>query len=158
MHGERPTWARSRRISISQTDGGGRVRLSDLAGKKVVVYFYPADDTSGCTLEAIDFTKAARGFRGGRRPRSSASRRTRAKSHDKFKKKHGLGITLAADPDKKAIEAYGVWVEKSMYGRKYMGVERATFLIGPDGRIAQEWRKVRVPGHVEEVLAAAKAL
>ena len=139
------------------TDGGGHIKLADLAGKKVVVYFYPRDDTSGCTLEAIDFTKAGKAFAAAGTTVIGISPDTE-KSHDKFKAKHGLGITLAADPDRKAIEAYGVWVEKSMYGRKYMGVQRATFLIGPDRRIVQEWRKVRVPGHVEEVLAAAKAL
>ena len=140
-----------------ETDGGGRIRLSDLAGRIAVVYFYPKDDTSGCTLEAIDFTKAAKAFTAtgatviGISPDS-------ASTHGKFRKKHGLGITLAADPDRKAIEAYGVWVEKSMYGRKYMGVERSTFLVGRDGKIREVWRKVRVPGHVEAVLAAAKAL
>lgn len=139
------------------TDGGGRVALSGLKGKKVVVYFYPKDDTSGCTLEAIDFTKAAKAFAKAGTVVVGISPDTE-KSHDKFKAKHSLGITLASDPEKQAIAAYGVWVEKSMYGRKYMGVERATFLIGPDGRIAQEWRKVRVPGHVEEVLVAAEAL
>jgi len=139
------------------TDGGGRVKLSDFKGKKVVVYFYPADDTSGCTLEAIDFTNAEKAFRKAGTAVIGVSPNTE-KSHDKFKAKHNLGITLAADPDKKAIAAFGVWVEKSMYGRKYMGVERATFLIGPDRRIAREWRKVKVSGHVEEVLAAAEAL
>jgi peroxiredoxin Q/BCP len=140
-----------------ETDGGGRIRLSELAGKSAVVYFYPKDDTSGCTLEAIDFTKAAKAFAAagaaviGISPDSAAS-------HGKFRKKHKLGVTLAADPDKDAIAAYGVWVEKSMYGRKFMGVERATFLIGPDRRIREIWRKVRVPGHVEAVLAAAEAL
>lgn len=140
-----------------ETDGGGRIRLSELAGKKVVVYFYPADDTSGCTLEAIDFTKASRAFAAAKTAVIGISPDT-VKSHDKFKKKHDIGITLAADPDKKAIAAYGVWVEKSMYGRKFMGVERATFLIGPDRRIKEEWRKVKVSGHVEAILAAAKAL
>jgi len=140
-----------------ETDGGGRVKLSDFAGRTVVVYFYPADDTSGCTLEAIDFTKASRAFAAAGTAVIGISPNT-VKSHDKFKKKHGIGVTLAADPDKKAIEAFGVWVEKSMYGRKFMGVERATFLVGPDRRIKKEWRKVRVAGHVEEVLAAAKAL
>ena len=139
------------------TDGGGRVRLSDLAGKKVVVYFYPKDDTGGCTLEALDFTKARKAFAKAGAAIVGISPDTE-KSHDKFKAKHGLGVTLAADPERKTIEAYGVWAEKSMYGRKYMGVERSTFLIGPDGRIAQEWRKVKVPGHVEAVLAAAEAL
>jgi peroxiredoxin Q/BCP len=140
-----------------ESDGGGHVRLSDLAGKTVVVYFYPKDDTSGCTLEAVDFTKAAKAFAKAGAVVIGISPDT-AKSHDKFKKKHGLGVVLAADPDHQAIDAYAVWVEKSMYGRKYMGVERSTFLIGPDRRIVQEWRKVRVPGHVEAVLTAAQAL
>lgn len=139
------------------TDGGGRVKLSGLEGKTVVVYFYPKDDTSGCTLEAIDFSKSAKAFAKAGAVVIGISPDTE-KSHDKFKAKHSLGITLAADPEKQAIGAYGVWVEKSMYGRKYMGVERSTFLIGPDRRIVQEWRKVKVPGHVEEVLAAAQAL
>ena len=140
-----------------ETDSGERIRLSDLAGKKVVVYFYPKDDTSGCTLEAIDFTKAAKAFAKAGTTVIGISPDT-VKSHCKFRDKHDLGITLAADPEKEAITAYGVWVEKSMYGRKYMGVERSTFLIGPDRRIAQEWRKVKVPGHVEQVLEAARAL
>jgi peroxiredoxin Q/BCP len=139
------------------TDGGGRTRFRDFLGQKLVVYFYPADDTSGCTLEAIDFTKAAKEFAKagtaviGISPDSSAS-------HDRFKAKHDLSVALAADPDRRVIEAYGVWAEKNMYGRKYMGVERATFLIGRDGRISRQWRKVKVKGHVEEVLAAARAL
>jgi peroxiredoxin Q/BCP len=140
-----------------ETDEGERIRLSDFAGRKVVVYFYPKDDTSGCTLQAIDFTKAEQAFAKAGTVVIGISPDT-VKSHGKFRQKHQLGITLAADPEKKAIEAYGVWVEKSMYGRKYMGVERSTFLIGPDRRIAREWRKVKVPGHVEEVLEAAKAL
>jgi peroxiredoxin Q/BCP len=139
------------------TDGGGRVKLSDLKGKKVVLYFYPKDDTSGCTLEAIDFTKSAKAFAKAGAVVIGISPDTE-KSHDKFKAKHKLGITLAADPEKEAIGAYGLWVEKSMYGRKYMGVERATYLIGPDRRIVREWHKVKVPGHVEEVLEAAKSL
>ena len=139
------------------TDGGGRVKLSGLAGKKVVVYFYPKDDTGGCTLEALDFTKARKAFAKVGTEIIGISPDTE-KSHDKFKAKHSLGVTLAADPERKTIEAYGVWTEKSMYGRKYMGVERSTFLIGADGRIAEEWRKVKVPGHVEAVLAAAEAL
>jgi peroxiredoxin Q/BCP len=139
------------------TDGGGRVKLSDFAGQKVVVYFYPKDDTSGCTIEAIDFTKAARAFAKAGTVVIGISPDTE-KAHDKFKTKHKLDITLASDPEHKAIGPYGVWVEKSMYGRKYMGVERATFLVGPDRRILREWRKVRVPGHVEAVLEAAKAV
>lgn len=142
---------------ILDADDGSRFRLADHKGSKLVVYFYPKDDTQGCTLEAIDFTKAAPAFASagtkvvGISPDSVAS-------HCKFRDKHDLAITLAADPERTAIEAYGVWAEKSMYGRKYMGVERSTFLVGADGRIARAWRKVKVPGHIEEVLAAAKAL
>ena len=139
------------------TDGGGRVRLTDFRGKKLVVYFYPRDGTSGCTLEAIDFAKAQAAFAKADTAIVGISPDTE-QSHDRFKDKHALAITLAADPDRRAIGAYGVWREKSMYGRKYMGVERATFLIGTDGRIAQEWRNVKVRGHVEEVLEAARAL
>ena len=139
------------------TDGGGRFLLADHKGKPVVVFFYPKDDTSGCTLEAIDFTAAQPTFDKagvvvvGISPDS-------VKKHDKFKEKHDLGVILASDEEKKVLEAYGVWVEKSMYGRKYMGVERSTFLIGKDGKIARTWRKVKVPGHVDEVLAAAGSL
>jgi len=139
------------------TDGGGRAHLKDFNGKPVVLYFYPKDDTSGCTAEAIAFN--------GLRAKFAAAGATvigvspdSAASHDKFKQKHDLKFALAADPGHSAIEAYGVWKEKSMYGRKYFGVERSTFLIRPDGRIAKVWRKVKVPGHAEEVLAAAKAL
>ncbi len=139
------------------TDGGGTVRLSDLKGKKVVVYFYPADDTKGCTLEAVDFSKHLDAFQATGAVVIGISPDTVA-SHDKFKSKHDLSVILAADPDRTAIEAYGVWVEKQMYGRKYMGVERATFLVGSDGRIAKAWHKVKVKGHVEAVLAAAKSL
>jgi peroxiredoxin Q/BCP len=137
--------------------GGGSLKLSAQAGKPVVLYFYPKDDTSGCTAEAIAFSGLKSGFAKagavviGMSPDS-------VKSHDKFRAKHGLAVDLVADEDKKVLEAYGVWAEKSMYGRKYMGVERTTFLIGGDGRIARVWRKVKVPGHAEEVLAAVKAL
>lgn len=140
-----------------ETDGGGAVALSDLRGRPVVVYFYPKDDTSGCTKEAIAFSELADAFAAlgvavvGVSPDPVAS-------HDRFKAKHGLRVTLAADKEKSVAEAYGVWVEKSMYGRKYMGVERSTFLIGPDGRIANAWRKVKVPGHASAVLEAARAL
>ena len=139
------------------TDGGGNVKLSALRGGPVVLYFYPKDDTSGCTREAIEFTANLKAFKKlgatvvGISPDSAAK-------HDKFKAKHDLGVTLAADEDKKICERYGVWVEKSMYGRKYMGVDRSTFLIDGDGNVAKVWRKVKVPGHVDEVLAAAKAL
>ncbi len=139
------------------TDGGGHVRLADFKGRKVVVYFYPKDDTSGCTLEAVNFTAHLPEFQAAGTTVVGISPDT-AKSHDKFKAKHALSVILAADVDRQAIEAYGLWVEKSLYGRKYMGVERATFLIAPDRRIAEAWHKVKVKGHVEEVLAAAKAL
>lgn len=138
-------------------DGGGNLSLSELRGKKVVLYFYPKDDTSGCTTEAIDFSRLKPDFESagavvvGMSPDS-------VKSHDKFKSKHDLSVELASDEERKTLEAYGVWVEKSMYGRKYMGVERSTFLIGPDGKIARIWRKVKVPGHANEVLEAARAL
>jgi peroxiredoxin Q/BCP len=139
------------------TDGGGRTHLKDLKGKPVVIYFYPKDDTSGCTAEAIAFN--------GLRAKFAAAGATiigvspdSAASHDKFKHKHDLKIALAADPERSAIAAYGVWKEKSMYGRKYFGVERSTFLIDRNGRIAKVWRKVKVPGHADEVLAATKAL
>ena len=139
------------------TDEGKTVQLSKLKGRPVVVYFYPKDDTSGCTAEAKDFSCRAGEFAAagieviGISPDSPAS-------HQKFKAKHDLTIRLAADEAKVAANAYGVWVEKSMYGRKYMGVERSTFLIDKAGRVARSWRKVKVPGHVEDVLQAAKTL
>ena len=132
---------------------GKAVELAKLKGHTVVVYFYPRDDTSGCTAEAKDFSCHAPKFARlgaeiiGISPDSP-------ESHAKFKAKYGLEVRLAADPEKTAAEAYGVWVEKSMYGKKYMGVERSTFLIGKDGKIGRIWRKVKVPGHAEEVLAA----
>ena len=137
--------------------GMENVKLSALAGKPVVLFFYPKDDTSGCTAEAIDFTAALPDFEKlgvqviGMSPDP-------VKKHHKFREKHGLETVLVSDEEKQALSAYGVWVEKSMYGRKYMGVERSTFLIGADGRILKAWRKVKVPGHVGEVLAAAKEL
>ena len=140
-----------------KTDGGGRARLSDLKGKRVVIYFYPKDDTSGCTAEAIAFNGLRAQFAAAGTAIIGVSPDS-ASSHDKFKRKHDLQLALAADPERSAIDAYGVWKEKSMYGRKYFGVERSTFLIDRNGRIAKIWRKVKVPGHAEEVLAAAKAL
>ena len=139
------------------TDGGGRMHLQELKGKPVVIYFYPKDDTSGCTAEAIDFNGLRAKFAATGAPVIGVSPDSAA-SHDKFKRKHDLKIALAADPERLAIDAYGVWKERSMYGRKYFGVERSTYLIDRNGRIAKVWRKVKVPGHAEEVLAAAKAL
>ncbi|MEJ2028216.1 MAG: thioredoxin-dependent thiol peroxidase, partial [Limibacillus sp.] len=139
------------------TDGGGSVSLKDLKGKKVVLYFYPKDDTPGCTKEACGFRDALPDFSGADAEIIGVSKDSVAK-HDKFKAKHELPFTLASDEDGSVCEAYGTWVEKSMYGRKYMGIDRATFLIGPDGKIAQVWRKVKVPGHVEEVLEAARQI
>jgi peroxiredoxin Q/BCP len=139
------------------TDGGGSFTLSAQKGAPVVVYFYPKDDTSGCTKEAIAFTENLAAFEAAGAKIIGISPDNVAK-HDKFIAKHELKITLGADEDKAVAEAYGVWVEKSMYGRKYMGIERSTFLVGPDGKIAQAWRKVKVPGHAEKVLAAVKEL
>ncbi len=139
------------------TDGGGAVSLASLKGKAVVLYFYPKDDTSGCTNEAKGFTEAAGDFAKAGAVVVGVSKDS-VKSHDKFKAKYDLNVILGSDPEGAVLEAYGVWVKKSMYGREYMGIERATFLIGPDGKIARVWRKVRVPGHGAEVLAAAKGL
>jgi peroxiredoxin Q/BCP len=139
------------------TDGGGRIRLSDFRGRKVVVYFYPADDTEGCTLEAVSFTALVPEFAKAGATILGVSPDS-VKSHDRFKVKHKLGLVLAADVDHKIAERYGVWGEKTMFGRRYLGVERATFLIAADGRIARVWRKVRVKGHGEAVLAALREL
>jgi peroxiredoxin Q/BCP len=139
------------------TDSGETLALSRLKGKLVVLYFYPKDDTSGCTTEAKDFSKLAPDFRKAGVEVIGVSPDS-VESHKKFRKKHDLAVRLAADVDKAVANTYGVWVEKSMYGRKYMGVERSTFLIDGKGLIARSWRKVKVPGHAEEVLAAAKAL
>jgi len=138
-------------------DSGGKLSLSGLKGQTVVLYFYPKDDTSGCTAEAIAFSKAAKAFAAADAIVIGVSKDCVA-SHQKFKAKHRLAVTLAADEDIKVAEAYGVWVEKSMYGRRYMGMERATFLIDGKGVIRHIWRKVKVAGHSEDVLAAVKAL
>jgi peroxiredoxin Q/BCP len=135
------------------TDGGGSVTLSKLKGKKVVLYFYPKDDTTGCTAEACAFRDIFPRFKKMDAAVIGISRDSVA-SHDKFKKKYELPFTLAADTEGKVTEAYGVWVEKSMYGRKYMGIERATFVIDEKGKIAQIWHKVKVPGHADEVMKA----
>jgi len=139
------------------TDGGGSVSLGGLRGRTVVLYFYPKDDTSGCTAEACGFRDAFPDFTGSDAVVIGVSRDSVA-SHDKFKAKHGLTFTLASDEDGAVCERYGTWVEKSMYGRKYMGVDRATFLIDKDGVIRGIWRKVKVPGHVDAVLKAVRAL
>jgi peroxiredoxin Q/BCP len=138
-------------------DGEGNLSLGDFKGRKLVLYFYPKDDTSGCTAEAIAFNGLAQKFAEAGAAIVGASPDP-VKSHDKFRQKYGLAIPLLADESKQMLEAYGVWVEKSMYGRKYLGVERTTFLVGADGRIARVWRKVKVPGHAEEVLEAARNL
>ncbi len=140
-----------------ETDTHGTIRLSDFRGRKVVVYFYPKDNTSGCTQEAKDFSELLPEFEKADTVVIGISPDT-VRKHANFRAKHDLKVILAADPERQAIEAYGVWKEKSMYGRKYMGVERSTFLIDREGRIARVWRKVKVKGHAEEVLEAARAL
>ena len=139
------------------TDGGGKVTSGSLKGKHVVLYFYPKDDTSGCTAQACGFRDEQPKFKKMDAVVLGVSRDSAA-SHDKFKKKYDLNFQLGADETGKVTEDYGVWVEKSMYGRKYMGIERATFLIDGKGIIRNIWHKVKVPGHVEEVLKAVKAL
>ena len=139
------------------TDGNGEVTLSKLAGQKVVLYFYPKDDTSGCTAEACGFRDALPDYGKTGAVVIGISKDSVA-SHDKFKKKHDLPFILASDAQSDVCEKYGTWVEKSMYGRKYMGIDRSTFLIDRSGTVRGVWRKVRVPGHVAEVLKAAAAL
>jgi peroxiredoxin Q/BCP len=139
------------------TDAGDVVSRASLKGKPFLIYFYPKDDTSGCTREAVDFSAAAGKFAKLGIPVIGVSKDSVA-SHEKFRKKHKLKIALASDPDLEAAHAWDVWVEKSLYGRKYMGMERATFLVDAKGAIVQAWHKVKVPGHVEAVLAAAKSL
>jgi peroxiredoxin Q/BCP len=143
-------------FSLPATDGR-EISLESLKGRKVVLYFYPKDDTSGCTLEAQNFQALKADFAAAGTEIVGVSPDS-LKSHDKFRAKYDLRFPLASDEEKSMLEAYGVWVEKSMYGRTYMGVERTTVLIDRDGTIARVWNKVKVPGHAEEVLAAAKAL
>lgn len=138
-------------------DGGGEISLNALRGGPVVLFFYPRDDTSGCTKEAIAFTTLAGKFAAAGATVLGLSKDTVAR-HDKFRDKHGLGVPLLSDAESQTCEAYGVWKEKSMYGKKFFGIERATFLIDGAGRIARVWRKVRVPGHADEVLKAVQAL
>jgi peroxiredoxin Q/BCP len=138
-------------------DGGGQVSLADFKGQKLVLYFYPKADTSGCTKEAIDFSRLKAAFAKAGTAVLGVSADPVSKQ-DRFKAKHGLKIALGSDETHKMLNAYGVWAEKSMYGRKYMGILRNTYLIGPDGKVAKVWERVKVPGHAEEVLAAAKTL
>lgn len=138
-------------------DGGGTVSLTDYAGKAFVLYFYPRDDTPGCTKESIGFTESAAQFDALGAVVIGVSKDS-VTSHDKFVAKHSLGIILASDENGTLCEDMGVWVEKNMYGKKYMGIERATFLIDGAGVIQQIWRKVKVPGHVDAVLDAVKAV
>jgi len=138
-------------------DGGGTISLADFAGRKLVLYFYPRADTSGCTREAIDFSRHKAAFNRADADIVGISADP-VPAQDAFKKKHKLSIALASDEKHRMLEAYGVWQEKSMYGRKFFGIVRTTFLIGSDQRIAQVWPRVSVDGHAEEVLAAVKAL
>jgi peroxiredoxin Q/BCP len=143
-------------FTLPATDGQ-EISLDNFKGRKVVLYFYPKDDTSGCTREAQDFQALRQDFAAAETEIIGVSPDS-LKSHDKFRAKYGLAFTLASDEAKAMLEAYGVWVEKSMYGRKYMGVERTTVLIDRDGRIARVWNKVKVPDHAREVLEAVKSL
>jgi thioredoxin-dependent peroxiredoxin len=139
------------------TDGGGEVSLSGLKGAPFVLYFYPKDGTSGCTREALAFTGLARKFQNLGVALIGVSKDSTA-SHDRFKLKHKLKLILGSDPETKVAQAYGVWVEKSLYGKKYMGMERATFLVDATGKVREIWRQVKVDGHAEAVLAAVKSL
>ena len=139
------------------TDGSGTVTLSRLRGKPIVLYFYPKDDTSGCTAEACGFRDSVPDYSKTGAQVIGVSRDSVA-AHDRFKKKYQLPFTLASDADGKVTEEYGVWIEKSMYGRKYMGIDRSTFLIDKDGVVRKLWHKVKVPGHVADVLKAVQAL
>ena len=141
----------------AKTDGDGELSLQSLRGKKVVLYFYPKDDTPGCTKEAIAFSDQIREFEDAGAMVIGVSKDTVAK-HEKFRDKYGLKVTLVSDEDNSICEKYGVWVEKNMYGRKYMGIERATFLIDAKGKVRNVWRKVKVPGHSDAVLSALKGL
>jgi peroxiredoxin Q/BCP len=139
------------------TDGGGDVSLASMKGTPFVLYFYPKDNTAGCTREAVAFTALAKKFQALGVAIIGVSKDSTA-SHDRFKEKHALTLTLGSDPETKMAQDYGVWIEKTLYGRKSMGMERATFLIDKAGKIQAIWRKVKVDGHAEAVLAAAKTL
>ncbi len=138
-------------------NGGGEINLASLQGKAVVLYFYPKDDTSGCTVQALDFSAMGADFEAANAVVIGISPDS-VKSHDKFAAKHALTVMLASDEEKTVLETYGVWKEKSMYGKKYMGVERTTYLIAPDGKIAKIWSKVKPAGHAQIVLEAIRAL
>jgi thioredoxin-dependent peroxiredoxin len=138
-------------------DGGGSVSLADFKGRKLVLYFYPRADTPGCTREAIDFSRLRPQFHKAGTDILGVSADP-IKAQDAFKKKHDLTVSLSSDETHKMLDAYGVWGEKSMYGKTFMGILRVTFLLGPDGRIVRIWPKVKVDGHAEEVLAAATAV
>ena len=139
------------------TDGNGSITLSDYKGKKVVLYFYPKDDTPGCTKESCNFNENLSAFNKIDTQIIGLSKCS-VKKHDKFKEKYGLQFLLASDEDNDTCERYGTWVEKNMYGKKYMGIERSTFLIDEQGKIAHIWRKVKVPGHVDDVLEKLKGI
>ncbi|MBX3500810.1 MAG: thioredoxin-dependent thiol peroxidase [Alphaproteobacteria bacterium] len=139
------------------TDGGRKIKLSDMRGKAVILYFYPKDDTTGCTKEACGFRDSLPDFGKARATVIGVSKDSVAR-HDKFKAKYDLNFPLVSDEDGRICEKYGTWIEKSLYGRKYMGIDRATFLIDATGTVRKIWRKVKVPGHVEDVLEAARAL
>lgn len=138
-------------------DGGGSLNLADFKGRKLVLYFYPKADTEGCTKEAVAFSALKAKFTRAETDIVGVSADP-VRAQDRFRDKHGLKVALASDETKEMLQAYGVWGEKSMYGRKYLGIFRTTYLIGPDGRIAKVWENVKVAGHAEDVLAAAKAL
>jgi len=138
-------------------DGGETIKLDDLKGQNVVLFFYPRDDTSGCTKEAIGYTENLAAFETAN-TRVLGISKDSIKKHDKFRDKHGLGVALLSDENSTVCEDYGVWVEKSMYGKTYMGIERSTYLIDATGKITNVWRKVKVAGHVDAVLAAAQAI
>ena len=139
------------------TDGGGQLALADLKGGKTVLYFYPKDDTSGCTQEAKDFTALAKDFAKAK-TRIVGVSKDPPKKHDKFKEKYGIPYTLISDEETSLCQAFGIWVQKTLYGRKYMGIERSTFLIDDKGKIRKVWRKVKVKGHAADVLSSLKGL
>jgi peroxiredoxin Q/BCP len=143
-------------LTVTAPDGAP-LPLASLKGRKLAVYFYPKDDTSGCTREAQDFSALVAEFAAADTALLGISKDS-PKSHGQFVEKHALTVPLASDESGAVTEAFGAWIEKSMYGRKYMGIDRSTFLFDAEGRLVREWRKVKVPGHAEEVLAAARAI